>query len=74
MIKIKIGDTVSSRHGYAEVTGIEMFSPDTSFPDDDDNIIMTEIWACDKDRCVFDLSNKHWSWGAGITVLNTEKV
>jgi hypothetical protein len=67
--KIKIGDTVSTRHGIARVRAIEMFSPETAFPDDADNIKMTEIWECDKDRCVFDMDNNHWSWGYQVTLI-----
>lgn len=69
MEKIKIGMSVDSPHGVARITSIEMFSPDSSFPDDDDNIPMQEIWACDKVRCVFDLDNKHWSYGNDIELL-----
>jgi hypothetical protein len=69
MDKIKIGDTVDSKYGPAQVKSIEMISPDTSFADDDDNIPMTEIWACDKNRCVFDLSNGHWQYGHSITTV-----
>ena len=69
MDKIKIGDTVSSKHGIAKETAVEMFNPDSSFPDDDDAIPMTEIWECDKDRCVFSLDNNHWSWGYQITLI-----
>jgi hypothetical protein len=66
--KIKIGDFASSKHGRCRITGIEMFSPETSFPDDKDNIPMQEIWSCDKDRCVFDFDNNHWSWGSQVTI------
>jgi hypothetical protein len=67
--KIKIGDTVSSKHGIAKITEIEMLSPDAVFADDEDNIPMQEIWACDKDRCVFGLDNNHWAWGYQIETI-----
>lgn len=69
MDKIKIGDLVYSKHGEANVRGIDMVNPDSVFADDDDNISMQEIWACDKDRCVFELSNKHWSRGCDIQII-----
>lgn len=67
--KIKIGDNVLCKYGLAKVISIEMFSPETAFPDDADNISMKEIWECDKDRCVFDLDNGHWSWGANTHTI-----
>jgi len=62
---IKIGDKVNSKFGIAKVTHIELCekrgekygSPAISI-----NII-------DKDRCVFDLDNKHWCYGYQITAL-----
>jgi hypothetical protein len=73
MQKIKIGDTVDSKYGPGKVTSIEMFPTDSSFADDPDNIIMQEIFICDKDRCVFDLDNGHWQYGEQISVINQSK-
>ena len=66
--KIKIGDFASSKHGRSRISAIEMVSPETAFPDDEDNIEMTEIWSCDKDRCVFVFDNNHWAWGVNVTL------
>jgi len=57
-----IADT---KHGRSVITGIEMVEPGQS----DGGIEMQEIWECDKDRCVFDLANGHWSYGAQITII-----
>lgn len=65
--KITIGMCVDTKHGKATITGIEMVEPGHS----DGGIEMTEIWACDKDRCVFDLDNGHWAYGDQITLVNS---
>jgi hypothetical protein len=72
--KIKIGDEVGSNHGFAKVTDIEMISLDATFPDDNDNIVMEEVWICDKSRCVFGLDNGHWAWGSQIIVIEQPKI
>lgn len=69
MDKIRIGDRVQSKHGTANITTITIVSPNAVFPDDDDGIPMEQIFACDKDRCVFDLDNGHWSWGPQIELI-----
>ena len=67
MNKIKIGDTLSTRHGISIIAGIEMVAPGKS----DGGIEMEEIWECDKDRCVFDLQNGHYAYGNEVTVIRS---
>ena len=66
---IKIGDKVDTRFGIATIIGIEICEragdkygmPAIAFDEED------------KNRCVFDLDNKHWQYGTQITKIN-EKV
>jgi len=67
MDKIKIGDTLNTKHGISTITGIEMVEPGQS----DGGIEITEIWECDKDRCVFDLENGHYAYGDQVTVIRS---
>lgn len=70
MKKIKIGDTLETKYGPRVITGIEMVEPGQS----DDGIEMQEIWVCDKDRCVFDLDNGHWTYGLETTFISQQPV
>lgn len=56
MEKIIVGQFVGSKHGKAAIIGIE-FMPEVG--QKEDGIEMSEVWAIDKDRCVFDLDNGH---------------
>lgn len=62
---IKIGDTVNSRFGIAKITHIELCDN----PGEKYGSPAISVDADDKDRCVFDLDNKHWCYGNQITAL-----
>ncbi len=60
---IKIGTKVVTRHGEAKVTGIELTQDGEKY-----GIPQDKIFLADKDRCVFDMDNGHWSYGYQVTV------
>ena len=60
---IKIGTKVVTRHGEAKVTGIELCQNGEKY-----GIDMDKIFVADKDRCVFDMDNGHWSYGYQVEV------
>jgi len=62
---IKIGTKVVTRHGEAKVTGIELTKPGEKY-----GIPMDKVFMEDKDRCVFDMDNNHWSYGYQVSVIN----
>ena len=61
---IKIGTKVRTRHGEAKVTGIELTKDGSKY-----GIGMDKIFVADKDRCVFDMDNGHWSYGHQVSVI-----
>lgn len=61
---IKIGTKVLTRHGEAKVTGIELTKDGSKY-----GIGMDKIFVEDKDRCVFDMDNGHWSYGYQVSVI-----
>jgi len=64
---IKIGTKVATKHGEAKVTGIELCrhgSFDLKY-----GISMDKVFVEDKDRCVFDMDNDHWSYGYEMEVI-----
>lgn len=61
---IKIGTKVSTRHGVAKVTGIELTDGTSKY-----GIGVDKIFVDDKDRCVFDMDNGHWSYGYQVSVI-----
>ena len=60
---IKIGTKVITRHGEAKVTGIELCKNGEKY-----GIDMDKVFVEDKDRCVFDFENGHWSYGLDCIV------
>ena len=62
---IKIGTKVVTRHGEAKVTGIELTQNGEKY-----GIDMKQVFVEDKDRCVFDMDNGHWSYGYQISLVN----
>lgn len=66
MEKIKLGDHVDTKHGISKINHIELM-PEMGMKED--GIPMKEIWAIDKDRCVFDLENGHWAYGDQVTKI-----
>lgn len=67
MNKIKIGDTLNTKHGISVITGIEVVAPGQS----DGGTEVEWIYEFDKDRCVFDLANGHWAYGHEVTVIRS---
>lgn len=67
MDKIKLGMTVSSKHGTSKINGIELM-PDNQHKED--GIEVSEIWAIDKNRSIFDLDNGHWAYGDEIEIIS----
>ena len=61
---IKIGTKVVTRHGEAKVTGIELCERHS----EKYGIDVDKIFVADKDRCVFDMDNGHWSYGYQVEV------
>ena len=61
---IKIGTRVVTRHGEAKVTGIELCENHS----EKYGIDVDKIFVADKDRCVFDMDNGHWSYGYQVEV------
>ena len=61
---IKIGTKVVTRHGEAKVTGIELTQNGEKY-----GIDMKQVFIEDKDRCVFDMDNGHWSYGYQVQLL-----
>jgi len=66
---IKIGDTVNTKFGIAKVTHIELCEK----VGDKYGSPAIAVNVLDKDRCVFDLDNKHWQYGTQITALQVVK-
>ena len=66
---IKIGDTVNTKFGIAKVTHIELCEN----VGDKYGSPAISVNVLDKDRCVFDLDNKHWQYGTQITALQVVK-
>ena len=62
---IMIGTKVDTRWGEAKVTGIELTQNGEKY-----GIDMKQVFVEDKDRCVFDMDNGHWSYGYQISVAN----
>ena len=62
---IKIGDTVNTKFGIAKVTHIELCEK----VGDKYGAPAISVNITDKDRCVFDLDNKHWQYGTQVTAL-----
>ena len=62
---IMIGTKVDTRWGEAKVTGIELTTNGEKY-----GIDMDKVFVEDKDRCVFDMDNGHWSYGYQISVAN----
>jgi len=63
---IMIGTKVDTRWGEAKVTGIELCESHS----EKYGIGMDKVFVEDKDRCVFDMDNGHWSYGYQISVAN----
>tara|TARA_Y100001963_G_scaffold131026_1_gene187884 strand:+ start:4156 stop:4395 length:240 start_codon:yes stop_codon:yes gene_type:complete len=63
--KIRIGSRVSTKHGIAKVTNIELCEK----PGEKYGIKMKEIWISLKDQCIFDLDNNHFAYGDELEVL-----
>ena len=61
---IMIGTKVVTRHGEAKVTGIELTQAGEKY-----GIPQDKVFVEDKDRCVFDMDNSHWSYGYQVEVL-----
>ena len=61
---IKIGTRVDTRWGEAKVTGIELCASHS----EKYGIGVDKIFVADKDRCVFDMDNGHWSYGYQVEV------
>ena len=61
---IQIGTKVSTRFGEAKVTGIELCKNHS----EKYGIDVDKIFVEDKDRCVFDMDNGHWSYGYQVEV------
>ena len=61
---IKIGTKVLTRHGEAKVKGIELTDGKSKY-----GIPQEKIFVADKDRCVFDMDNGHWSYGHQVSVI-----
>ena len=62
---IMIGTKVDTRWGEAKVTGIELTQNGEKY-----GIDMKQVFVEDKDICVFDMDNGHWSYGYQISVAN----
>lgn len=67
--KIKKGDSVTTKYGNVQVTGIELM-PEIGMVED--GLEMEGIWLSLKDYCVFDLSNGHYARGAEVYFIPTE--
>lgn len=63
---IKIGDKVDTRFGIATIIGIEICER----VGDKYGVPAIAVDEEDKNRCVFDLDNKHWQYGNQITKIN----
>ena len=61
---IKKGTMVKCKFGFAKVVGIEFCENEG----DRYGIKVDRCYLKDKDRCVFDLDNKHWQYGFQIEV------
>jgi len=71
-IMINVGDMVfSSRHGYANVTVIEIV-PDI-YQGNKYGVDVKSIPIGMKDNCIFDLDNGHWSYGHDVHSLEKDE-
>jgi len=61
---IEIGTKCDTRFGEAKVTGIELCQN----VGDKHGLGVDKIFTEDKDRCVFDMDNGHWSYGYQVSV------
>ena len=66
MKTLKIGDTVISKHGVAEILKIELCEK----PGHKYGIDVKEIYVDLVDRCVFDLNNGHFAYGDQIDFVS----
>ena len=67
-IMINVGDMVfSSRHGYANVTAIEIVEDICS--GSKYGVDVPKVPNTIKDNCIFDLDNGHWAYGHQVTIL-----
>ena len=61
---LQIWTKVVTRLGEAKVTGIELCASHS----EKYGIGVDKIYLADKDRCVFDMDNGHWSYGYQVEV------
>ena len=61
---IKVGQYMIGNHGESKITKIELCEKIGQ----KEGIPVKEIFETDKDRCVFDFENGHWSYGLDCIV------
>ena len=67
-MKLKIGDTVLSKHGTAVVESIELVEPGQKY-----GIKVNEVYWSMIDSVVVDMDNGHWSYGEDLSSFEDDE-
>lgn len=74
---IKVGITVNWRGSWGSAPAQKAIISDISFCENERDkygINVNEIWAKDKDRCCFGLSNGKWAYGYQIDLIESNLI
>jgi hypothetical protein len=66
MVKLKVGDTVIGKFGYAKIKKIELCEN----VGEKEGISIPAVWSKLVDQCVFDMDNGHFEYGYDLDYVN----
>ena len=61
--RLYINDKLITKYGEARIECIDLFE---AYAFEGDSIRVKSIWSNLRDRCIFNLDNNHWVYGAQI--------